>query len=52
MKSCISVMSGLGALASFLFACGGTEAKAPAPDAGLCVPGSKGCDDPGKLPFR
>lgn len=48
MKICISVMSGLGALASILFACGGTEAKAPAPDAGLCVPGSKGCDEHGE----
>jgi cobalt-zinc-cadmium efflux system membrane fusion protein len=40
----ISLLSGL---AATLFACGGSEAKTPSPDAEMCVPGSKGCAEHG-----
>ncbi len=48
MKHTISMLNGLFAAASLLLACGGTEAVAPAPDAEMCLPGAKGCDDHGE----
>lgn len=48
MKHPISVISGLFAVTSVLFACFGTEAGAPAPDTEMCMPGVKGCDEHGE----